>query len=277
MRTAIFLLLLTPLISFAQWDKVVVKDEMRNSNTDLIEGFFSPTQGDNPKLKLSISKSIDDPERVILGFYFESSTTKPKCNNSCKFPVRFDSNKIVDTEFLAGKEYFAPRDQHVFLAAMLRAKYFFIEIEVTSGLTYQYKIPTENLQISLGAPVTIDLFPFSLGDDISAIKNAELTEKSNCYDFKNIFLAPVGINANKLRACTENNIISIIILRIEDKQQRQKIDSYFTEKFGSESSVLDLSKSWPDDKYRFSKHIISASRLGDVYLLKDDVSEYFAD
>lgn len=274
----LFLLTLALLSSnvMGEWSSSYIKDEMRGTQKEMTDIMASPVNGDGPDLYILITKESDTKSNIT--FNLSNTHHSFDCKDSCEISMRFDDFEVVKQKFLMfePEKFITPSAPLSLIRAMSLADTIFIEIPMTDGSHYQYKLNKLTLQSPIEPNPKLTIFNLEIGADESTLPASFTPSKAeNHYTAKDVPLADGYFKVSHVSVNIAKGKIASFIFETSDKKQKKALDRYLTKAFGSKSELVPNFTTWPDNKYNINYNTVSASMLGNTYILSDDSLDNF--
>lgn len=276
MRLFLLTLALLSTNVMAEWSSSYIKDEMRGTQKEMTDIMASPINGDGPDLYILIIKESDTKSNIT--FNLHNTPHSFDCKNSCEISMRFDDFEVVQRDFLKfdPEKFITPRAPLTLIRAMSLADTVFIEIPLTDGNIYQYKLNKLILKNPIKPNPKVTIFNFEIGADESTLPASFIpSEAGNHYTAKDVQLTDGFFKVKEIGVTIAKGKIATIIFNTSDKKQKKALGTYLTKAFGSKSEPVPNFTTWPDDKYNMNYKTAHATMLGDTYIISDDSAENF--
>lgn len=249
---------------------------MRGTQKEMTDIMVSPINGDGPDLYILIIKESDTKSNIT--FNLHNTPHSFDCKNSCEVSMRFDDFEVAQRDFLKfdPEEFITPRAPLTLIRAMSLADTVFIEIPLTDGNIYQYKLNKLILKNPIKPNPKVTIFNFEIGADESTLPASFIpSEAGNHYTAKDVQLTDGFFKVKEIGVTIAKGKIATIIFNTSDKKQKKALGAYLTKAFGSKSEPVPNFTTWPDDKYNMNYKTAHATMLGDTYIISDDSAENF--
>lgn len=261
----------------ADWTTAIVKDEMRGTETEIIDNWAKPIDGHGPELYIFITKAPKSIPGYNILFSTRSGYPRIDCKDSCEISMRFDESNVIKKRFIAaGSDNISPDYPASLVRSLSFARFFYIEIPATDGLTYQYKVDLSNLKINADAYPQINIAGVRIGADQSTLPGRfEPYESQGCLKAVNVPIADGHFIAPEATVCIRKNKIASISFYNVPAKNRKEFNSYLKSQFGSIEKLAEEYYSWPQSRPNINYNTVQAVSILGRYIVFDVLSDSF--
>lgn len=261
----------------ADWTTAIVKDEMRGTENEIIDNWVKPIDGHGPELYIFIAKAPKSIPGYNILFSTGRGHQRIDCKSSCEISMRFDDSKVVKKLFIPASSDNISSDYPASLVRSLSfAKFFYIEIPATDGLTYQYKVDLSNLKINADAYPQINIAGVKIGADQSTLPDSfEPYESQGCLKAINVPIADGHFNAPKAIVCIRKNKIASLTFYDVPTKNRKEFNSYLKSQFGSIEKLGEEYYNLPKSRPGINYNTVEAISILGTYIISDTSFGYF--
>lgn len=261
----------------ADWTTAIVKDEMRGTENEIIDNRVKPIDGYGPELYIFIAKAPKSIPGYSILFSTGRGHQRIDCKSSCEISMRFDDAKVVKKQFIpASSDNISPDYPASLVRSLSFAKFFYIEIPATDGLTYQYKVDLSNLKINADAYPQINIAGVKIGADQSTLPGSfEPYESQGCLKAINVPIADGHFIAPEATVCIRKNKIASISFYNVPAKNRKEFNSYLKSQFGSIEKLAEEYYSWPQSRPNINYNTVQAVSILGRYIVFDALSDSF--